>query len=65
MDMSLYEHDPGFVLEMLRGSVPTSIGAFGFMITLSRTTKRFGMHKSFMLSIAVCLVIILVGVYIL
>ncbi len=56
-------NDPGFVLGMLRGSVPTSIGAFGFMMTLSRTTKSLGMQKSFILSIAACAVIILIGVY--
>ena len=58
-------NSPEFVLGMLKGSVPTSIGAFGFIITLSRTTKRLGMLKSFILSIAVCVIIIFIGVYVL
>lgn len=58
-------NSPEFVLGMLRGSIPTSIGAFGFMVTLSKTTKRMGMRKSFILSMTVCAIIIVIGVSVL
>jgi hypothetical protein len=60
--LSGVSNSPGFVLGMLRGSIPASLGALGFMTTLSRTTTRFGMLKSFILAVAVCVLIILAGV---
>jgi len=41
-----------FAIQMLRGSVPSSIGAFAFMVTLARTSKH-GMAAAF---IVACLV---------
>jgi hypothetical protein len=63
--LSGVEGGPAFVLQMLRGSVPTSVGAFGFMLTLAKTTKRLGMLRSFILSITVCVIIIIIGVSVL
>ncbi len=55
-------NSPEFVLGMLRGSIPGSLGSFGFMATLAKTTKKFGLWKSFVLACIVCLIIIYVGV---
>jgi len=60
--LSGISNSPAFVAGMLRGSIPTSLGAFGFMVTLARTTTRFGMLKSFILACSVCLIIIFFGV---
>jgi hypothetical protein len=60
--LSGISNSPEFVIGMLRGSIPASLGAFGFMITLARTTKRLGMLKSFILAVAVCALIIFAGV---
>jgi hypothetical protein len=47
---------------MLKGSIPASIGAFGFMITIAKTTGKLGMCKSFVFACGVCLIIIFFGV---
>jgi hypothetical protein len=54
-------NSPAFVTGMLRGSIPASFGAFGFMVTLSKTTTRLGLWKSFILACVVCLLIIFAG----
>ncbi len=57
-------NSPEFVLGMLRGSIPGSLGSFGFMVTLAKTTKKFGIWKSFILACVVCLIIVFAGVLI-
>ena len=52
----------GFVLGMLRGSIPGSFGAFSFMIVLSRFTRRLGTWKSFSLATLVCILVVYIGV---
>ena len=42
----------GFALQMLRGSIPSSIGAFAFMLTLARASKH-GMPLAFIAACAV------------
>ena len=55
---------PGFVLGMLRGSIPGSFGAFSFMIVLSRVTRRFGIKKSLALAMLTCLLVVYIGMVI-
>jgi hypothetical protein len=62
--LSGISNGPAFVTSMLRGSIPASIGAFGFMITLAKTTTKFGLLKSFILACVVCLIIIYMGLLI-
>ena len=54
----------GFVIGMLRGSIPGSFGAFSFMIVLSRVTRRLGIWKSFSLATLVCILVVYIGVMI-
>lgn len=57
-------YSPDFVLGMLRGSIPTSMGAFAFMIVLAKTTGKLGIVKSFLLACFVCVLIIYSGLMI-
>ena len=52
---------PGFVLEMLRGSIPGSFGAFSFMIVLSRMTRKLGILKSFPFATVICIIVVYIG----
>jgi hypothetical protein len=46
-----------FVLEMLRGVIPGSIGSLAFMTTLAKTTRRYGIVRSFVIACIICLVV--------
>lgn len=54
----------GFVLGMLRGSIPGSFGSFSFMIVLSRATKRLGIGRSLALATLTCLLVVYIGMVI-
>ncbi|MBN2330743.1 MAG: hypothetical protein JXC85_02910 [Candidatus Aenigmarchaeota archaeon] len=51
----------GFVLGMLRGSIPGSFGAFSFMFVLSRATRRLGIWRSFSIATLVCVLVVCIG----
>ena len=54
-------NDPSFVLEMIRGALPGSLGALFLMITLSLSVKRLGILKSFALACMICLAVVYTG----
>jgi hypothetical protein len=56
-------NDVVFATEMIKGVLPGSLGALGFMIILSNTTLKFGLWKSFILACLTCLMIVYGGYY--
>jgi hypothetical protein len=55
----------GFVIGMLSGSIAGSVGAFAFMIVLSRMTRKLGTIKSISLATLMCLIVVYFGLIIL
>jgi hypothetical protein len=54
-------NDVSFVLEMIKGAVPGSLGALCFMVVLSLTVKRVGVPKAFVLGCLACLAVVYIG----
>ncbi len=52
---------PEFIMSLLRGIIPGSFGAWTFMITLSFSTRKWGIWKSFALACITCTCVTLIG----
>ncbi|MFQ5648201.1 MAG: hypothetical protein ACE5FW_03105 [Candidatus Aenigmatarchaeota archaeon] len=53
-----------FATQMAIGALPGSLGALGFMVVLSRATRRLGITRSFLLACLACLIIVSLGYWI-
>jgi hypothetical protein len=53
-----------FFLGLLRGIIPANFGTLCFIVMLAKTTRRYGVWKSFALSWAVCIAVTWIGLMI-